>query len=406
MTVTIRDDAMVLNRDDIQSVAGRYPFDLRVLTNTSIANKKAFEEMVIREVNTQSSNTVVVAVDPVHRFAAVRYGKGVNIPTDRWSGIGAAGNTDFKSGNWTNGVLKIADAAAAAKTQNAVITQTNILADNRAPAVPVTTTTVAHTVPTHIYHNSSSNAGWWVLGGLVMVALVAAYLWRRNQKNVLRQNATHREEAQRLLAELNEEVVEKRALNKEVDDWQRRLEDSVVRVPTESLQTPTNVVSTPVPSPRRRESPVRSRPTYVEPAPRYTSTTRYVPAPTYVAPQPVYVNQPNHTDGLLTGMMLGEMMHRDHHHTHSTHVVEREVIREPEYRNDSGGTVSSWDSTPAETNDDGGSFSTFDAPAPPSSRHNTYTAPAYEPPSYTTSSYDSPSYDSGSNDGGGSSNDF
>ena len=401
MTVSIRDDAGILNHGGIQSVAGRYPFDLRVLTNTSIANKKSFEAMVVREINAQHPNAVVVAVNPMHRFVVVRYGKGVNIPTDRWSGIGAAGNADFKSGDWTNGVLKVADAVAAAKTQNAVITQTNTLADNRVPAVPVTTTTVAHTVPAPVYHNSSSNAGWWVLGGLVVVALVAAYLWRRNQKNTLRQ----REEAQRLLAELNEEVVEKRALNKEVDDWQRRLEDSVVRVPTESLQTPTPVVSTPVPSPRRRESPVRSRPTYVEPTPRYTPAPRYVPAPTYVAPQPVYVNQPNHTDGLLTGMMLGEMMHRDHH-THSTHVVEREVIREPEYRNDSGGTVSSWDSTPAETNDDGGSFSTFDAPAPPSSRHNTYTAPAYEPPSYTTSSYDSPSHDSGSNDGGGSSNDF
>lgn len=405
MTASIRDDAGVLSRNDIQSIAGRYPFDLRVLTSTSVANKRAFEEMVVREVNAQRPNAVVIAVDPVHRFVMVRYGKGVNIPADKWSTIGAAGNADFKSGNWTNGVLKIADSAASAKSVQ--INSTLVERSQPETRTPITTTTVVHNTPAPVYHNSNSNAGWWVLGSLVVMALVAAYFWRRSQKNSLRQ----KEEAQRLLAELNEEVVEKRTLNREVDDWQRRLEKSVVRAPTESLQTPTPVVSTPIPPARRYESPVRSRPTYVEPAPRY------VPAPTYVAPvvtpQPVYVNQSSHTDGLLTGMMLGEMMHRDHH-THSTHVIEREVVREPEYRNeyrnDSGGTTSSWeDNTPATTNDDGGSFSTFEAPSPPSSRPtSTYTEPTYEAPSYN----DSPSYDSGysdsgsSNDGGGFRSDF
>lgn len=383
MTVSIRDDVAILNRGDIASRG--YPFDLRVITTTSISDKNSFVRMVRNEIERQSPNSIVIALDPVHKYVAIEYGKGSGISSSNWDTIKKAGNADFKTSNWTTGVLKIADSAASFKqlprTQAPVVHQPD--------TGTTTTTTVVHTTPPIVYQNhSSSGAGWWIFGGIVLIALVVAYIWRRNRK---------REETQyRLLSELNEEVAEKRALNREVDDWQRRLESSVAT--TTALSTPTPVVSA-VSSPRRYESTNRVRPTYVEPAPRY------VPAPTYVAPapQPVVINQSSHTDGLLTGMMLNEMMHSHDHHT--TRIVEREVVREPSYSsysNDAGGTVSSWDS---ESNDAGGTFSTFDAPEPPSSRNNqptyeaptTYDSPSYESPSYESPSYDSPSYDSGSN---------
>lgn len=365
MTVTFRDDAGILNRQEIQSAAGRYPFNLRVVTNSSAPNRQGFETLAVREIENQSPNTIVVAVDPVHRYVAVRYGKGVNISTDKWSLIGGAGNTEFKAGNWTAGVLRIADTA---RQQTSAIVVQSPAAETRNP---VTTTTTV--VQTPVYHHNDNHAGWWVLAGLIAVVAVIIYFWRRNRKK--------EEVQQRLLTELSEEVAEKRSLNREVDDWQRRLEGSVTK--RASLTTPRS---------QERSEPVRSRPVYVDPTPRY------VPPPTYYTP-PVVVTQPSHSDGLLTGMMLGEMMH-NHHDRHVTHVVEREVIREPEYHhhNDNGGTVSSWESEPAR-NDDGGTVTSFEVPDPPSSRQ-TYTT------SYDSPSYDTPSYDSGSSDAGGTMSDF
>jgi hypothetical protein len=368
MTVTFRDDAGILNRQEIQSAAGRYPFNLRVVTNSSAANRQGFEALAVREIEGQSPNTMVVAIDPVHRYVAVRYGKGLNISTDKWTLIGGAGNAEFKTGNWTTGVLKIADTAR--QQTNAVVIQSPV--ETRDP-ITTTTTTVVQTPPVYHHNDNSSHTGWWVLFGLVAAVAVVVYFWRRNRKK--------EETQQRLLTELSEEVAEKRSLNREVDDWQRRLEGSVTK--RTSLSSPRS---------QERSEPVRSRPVYLDPP-----TPRYVPPPTYIAPSPVVVTQASHSDGLLTGMMLGEMMH-NHHDRHVTHVIERE----PEYhhqRNDSGGTVSSWESEPVR-NDGGGTVASFEAPDPPSSR-NTYTAPSYDAPSY-----DSPSYDSGSSDAGGTVSDF
>lgn len=370
MTVSIRDDVAILNRGDIAS--RWYPFDLRVITTTSISDKNSFVRMVRNEIERQSPNSIVIAIDPVHKYVAIEYGKGSGISPSNWDTIKKAGNADFKTSNWTTGVLKIADSAASFKQSP----KTKAMVVHQPDPGTTTTTTVVHTTPPVVYQNhSSSSTGWWIFGGIVLIALVGAYIWRRNRK---------REETQyRLLSELNEEVAEKRALNREVDDWQRRLESSVAT--TTALSTPTPVVAT-IPQ-RRYESTNRVRPTYVEPEARYAPAPTYV-VPQVVAPQPVVINQSSHTDGLMTGMMLNEMMHSHDHHT--TRIVEREIIREPShnsYSNDAGGTVSSWDS---ESNDAGGTFSTFDAPEPISSRNN---QPAHE----ATTTYDSPTYDSGSN---------
>ncbi len=372
MTVSFRDDARILNRDNI--VPRDYPFDLRVVTTTSIPSKGGFVDMTIREIDHQSPNTVVIAVDPSHRYVAVRYGKGVGISPDKWDTIEKAGNADFKNGNWTTGVLKIADSAASFKSQ----TVSTIRSDG-------TTTMVVQPTPVVYNNHSSSHTGWWIFGGIVLVALVVAYIWRRNQKQ--------EEARRRLLSELNEEVAEKRALNREVDDWQRRLETSVTTSTSNSASNSTVRSTT---TPRRYESV--SRPTsYVEPTPRYVPPTYTAPVVPTVAPvvmpvtqQPIVIDRRSHTDDLLTGMMIGEMMH-DHH---TTRIVEREVVREPaysslSYSNDAGGTVSSFD----DDNDAGGTVSTFDAPSPvydntPSYEPSTFDAPSFDPPSFNDSTPD------------------
>lgn len=85
-----------------------------------------------------------------------------------------------------------------------------------------------------------------------------------------------------------------------------------------------------------------------------TTASRPAPAPTYVAPapQPVYsAPQPTHTttvvnqsnDGLLTGMLIGNMLS---HHDHHDRVIEREVVREVPSKSyeSSSSRSSSWDS--------------------------------------------------------------
>lgn len=55
-----------------------------------------------------------------------------------------------------------------------------------------------------------------------------------------------------------------------------------------------------------------------------------VAAPVYYAPAPTQtvIHHTSSNDGLLTGMVLGQMLGDHHHHHETTRVVEREVVRE------------------------------------------------------------------------------
>jgi hypothetical protein len=91
------------------------------------------------------------------------------------------------------------------------------------------------------------------------------------------------------------------------------------------------------------------------PIPSYTSSTAPspAPAPSYgyaSAPAPTVVN--NHygssNDGLLTGVLVGEMLANNSHH-HDTVIVEQPVYVAPSYVAPAPSRSSSWDDTPAPT---------------------------------------------------------
>ena len=126
---------------------------------------------------------------------------------------------------------------------------------------------------------------------------------------------------------------------------------------------------------------VRATPAYTAPAPVYSA-----PAPQPVAHTTVVNNSSN--DGLLTGMILGNMM--SHHHDHDR-VIEREVVREVPVRSSesSSSRSSTWDS------DD--SSSSWSSSSSSSSRSSSWDSDSSSSSSSWSSSSDSSSsWDSGS----------
>lgn len=140
-------------------------------------------------------------------------------------------------------------------------------------------------------------------------------------------------------------------------------------------------------------TPVPEAPKWTDvqkPAAPSTPTVTAAPATstTYVQAPPTQTVVHHHTssnDGLVTGMVLGQMMSNSHHHD-TTRVVEREVIREvPAPSRDS-----SWD-TPAPTKS-----SSWDEPTP--SRSSSWDSDSSSSSSWgsSSSSSSSSSWDSGS----------
>lgn len=132
---------------------------------------------------------------------------------------------------------------------------------------------------------------------------------------------------------------------------------------------------TPPAPPAPAAKPVSPTPAASPSAPepvRATISTPPQPNPytAYVAPQPTIVHHTttvqNNNDGLVTGILLGEMM-SNHHHEH-TRVVEREVVREvpTPVRDTSWDTPapsrsSSWDDSSSSSSSSWGSSSSSDS---------------------------------------------
>lgn len=135
------------------------------------------------------------------------------------------------------------------------------------------------------------------------------------------------------------------------------------------------------------------------PRPAYSGNTSSVSSTPSVTPAPTVVN--NHygssNDGLLTGILIGDMMNSHHHDT--TRVVEREVIREvPAPSRDS-----SWDDTPSRSNSRSSSWDD-DSSSRSSSRSSSWDSDSSS--SSSSSSWSSSSSDSSSSwDSGSSSSD-
>lgn len=121
-----------------------------------------------------------------------------------------------------------------------------------------------------------------------------------------------------------------------------------------------------------------------------TTTASSNPAPVYVAPSsqpPTVVN--NHygsnNDGLVTGMILGNMM--GNHHDHTT-IIEKEVVREVPSKSYSSPVDTSWD------NSNSKSSSWDDTPSRSSSWDSSSSSSSSS--SWSSSSDSSSSWDSGS----------
>ena len=157
--------------------------------------------------------------------------------------------------------------------------------------------------------------------------------------------------------------------------------------------TPVTPVS-PTPSPVRETAPVReitpvaTKSTVYKkpetPAPSYTPPVYSTPTPAPVAHTTV-VNNSN--DGLLTGMILGNMMSGHHH----DHVIEKEVIREVPVKSyeSPGVRTSSWDSDSISSSWDSDSSSSR-------SSSSSWSSSSSSDSSWSSSDSSSSSWDSGS----------
>lgn len=136
-------------------------------------------------------------------------------------------------------------------------------------------------------------------------------------------------------------------------------------------------------------------PRKVEEAPRYTAPApTYTPAPVYSAPAPSHTTVVNNTsnDGLLTGMILGNMMSNHHHDREVIH--EREVVREvPTYTTRS----SSWDDDSSSSSSSSSSrSSSWDDDSSSSSSSSSWSDSSSSSSSWSDSSSSSSSWDSSS----------
>ena len=112
-TLQVRDTAGMLSsgdRNQIESVVSRYPFDVRLLTSSAYADQGAFSRYVGSQVN--EANEVVIGLDPVHHHTQVHFGTGSHIASSSWPAIERAGNSSFHDGRWGAGVIAILDQAA------------------------------------------------------------------------------------------------------------------------------------------------------------------------------------------------------------------------------------------------------------------------------------------------------
>lgn len=385
-TAQFRDEAQILPqtaRDQIAASARQWPFDLKVLSSTATSDRGLFERRVSAAVT--SPDVVAVGIDPAHRFTVVRVGMGLSLERNNFSQIVAAGNDSFRGARWADGIISIGD------TAKRKVELVRYLRDTaKAASRPDRPKVVMVSAPASNYqpsHDQSGSTIGWLLGGfiatLIVVCAVGMIIGRRREK--LAKKATE------------EALIERETERIFAADRAR-----------ESRRIAELTAAPVAPMPDRYESAARHTPSssYVRPAysaPARVQEVRYI-QPT---PQPSTVvvhDRGSGSDGLLTGMLLGEAMH-SHHRDHSDrHVVERVIESEPARSSyDGGGGSSSWGGSPEPE--------TF-APAPEpaaASYDGGGGSSSWDGGSSSSSDSSSSSFDGGSSpscDSGGGSSDF
>lgn len=191
MAIQIKDEAGIFSPGDIATLhatAGRWPFEVHVITSTSSTDKAAFEARVGAAVT--GPDVVSIGIDPTHRFVIAHFGTETGITPSQWASITSAGNADFKGALWAQGLIKIADRATNAKQA----------------ALSVQPQTSSHMT---------------LIGFSIAAAFLAvfAFVWWRNKKRTA--------EHEQRMAELDAEIAEKRARNIEEGAWHERFKTEV-----------------------------------------------------------------------------------------------------------------------------------------------------------------------------------
>jgi uncharacterized membrane protein YgcG len=112
-TLQLRDDGHVLGAADaakLRSVAADVPFDSRLVFTSDYADSQDLGRFVGSLVD--ESNMIVVGIDTQHRHVQVHFGRGAGIARSEWSAVETAGNAEFHSGQWADGVAAILRTAA------------------------------------------------------------------------------------------------------------------------------------------------------------------------------------------------------------------------------------------------------------------------------------------------------
>jgi hypothetical protein len=169
------------------------------------------------------------------------------------------------------------------------------------------------------------------------------------------------------------------------------------------------------PSPEDKVAAVNSQPLASAGTPRaYTPTPSYAPsapAPVASAPSTTVVN--NHygsnNDGLLTGVLIGEMMHNNNpHYANNTTVVERDVyIAPPTPTYTAPSRSSSWDDDSSSSSSSSSRSSSWDSDDSSSKSSSSWSSSSSSSSSWDSdSSSSSSSWDSGSSSSDSGSSDW
>lgn len=126
--VQIKDTATVFTPAQaaaMQEALSRYPFDVRIVTSSTLGSRNAFDRFMQDQV--VSPTMVVVGIDPAQHRTSVHYGKQTGIAEGEYTAIEEAGSDAFSRGDFPAGVVAILDRAA--KVAHPALTTTDPSAD-------------------------------------------------------------------------------------------------------------------------------------------------------------------------------------------------------------------------------------------------------------------------------------
>ncbi|MDP3278234.1 MAG: TPM domain-containing protein [Deltaproteobacteria bacterium] len=188
-TLQLRDDASVFSATDRASLTqavAMYPFDVRVLSSNTFADRGTFDQYVAT--NVASPNMVVVGIAPTLRRTSVHFGVSTRIAPTQWRTIESQGAPFFRTGQWAGGVQAILTNASGA-VGSGPANMPLVAQNTRYPVAPYGT-------PTQNYRynranryssdrgDSSRSFGFvWVVLGVAVGAMVLVAIARRAARN-------------------------------------------------------------------------------------------------------------------------------------------------------------------------------------------------------------------------------